>query len=160
MSCRVDGRTVARGLANILLSVETSLWTAARPLRRGEELGPDDLIEARIMLDREAGRLFRPDEGRKWRLARDIKAGTRLRASDVRPVPDVEAGTEITLVARTGQASVTVVGRVRRSGNVGDTILVHNPVTGALVQARLVDGNTAVLVTPGRAAGNEEGRSS
>ncbi len=157
VSCLVDGRTVARGLANILIEVEVAVHTVVRDQVRGELLDADALVVERIRYDREPAGLFRPEDGRRWKLIRDVPAGARLRRSDVRPIPDVEAGTEIILVSRAGKASVAVAGKLRRSGDVGDTVLVHNPVTGALVEAVLVDRNTAILIVPGSSV-RENGR--
>ena len=157
VSCVVDGRTVARGLANVHIRVERPVWVLARPQGRGETLDATALVEQLVAFAREPGPLFTPEPGRKWRLRRDVEAGARLRARDVRPLPHVEAGSELNLVSRTGRASVVVPGRVRRGGDVGGMVLVHNPVTGALVEAQLIDRSTAILVASDP-KGKREGR--
>jgi flagella basal body P-ring formation protein FlgA len=149
VTCLVDGRPVARGLVNVEIRATRTVWEAPRPLRRGETVAAEDLVSRSVTFERPPGTLFRPTEGRRYRVAHELPAGVRLRRRDLREIPDVEAGTEILLVVRSGQATVAVPGRVRRSGNVGDTVLVHNPVTGALVEAVLEDRATAILVAPG-----------
>jgi flagella basal body P-ring formation protein FlgA len=67
---------------------------------------------------------------------------------DARKLPHVEAGEEIVLVAGAGGARVTVLGRARRSGDIGDVILVHNPVSGTIVRARVLSPSTAELILP------------
>jgi flagella basal body P-ring formation protein FlgA len=148
VACRVGERTAVRGLASVLVRVRLPVRVTTRPLRRGEELEPTALrVEERIF-DRMPRRLFHPEAGRRWRAARDVSAGAPLRRTDVRPVPDVEAGSPILLVARAGSASAAVPGRVRRGGDVGDVVRVHNPVTGVIVKAKLVDRSTAVVLGP------------
>lgn len=148
IGCRVDGRTVARGLANVMIRVERTVWITPVELARGAEIDPAGLRSEVRSFDREPRLLFAPVPGREYRTLRDVDAGAVLKASQVRAIPDVEAGAVIRLVSRVGQAEVAVPGRARRSGDVGDTILVHNSISGELVPAVVVDRGTAVLVTP------------
>jgi len=153
VNLRVDGRVVARGLANILLRKRVTVWVPVRPVERGATITPADLRPEPRIYDRDPHRLFAgPGEG-TWTARRDLEGGQVLRPSDLARKPDVAAGDTIILVSRAGDASVAVAGRVRRSGNVGDTILVLNPVTGSIVRAVLIDRGTAELVVPGRPGG-------
>jgi flagella basal body P-ring formation protein FlgA len=147
VTCRQDGRVVARGLASIVVRAERDVWIAARPLRRGELLDPAALTRETRVWDREPYHLFVFAPERRWRVRRDVPAGEELRASHVRALADIESGSEILLVSQVGQARVAVAARARHAGDVGDVILVHNPLTNTLVKARILDSNTATLVT-------------
>ena len=75
-----------------------------------------------------------------------LTAGAWIRTAHVRSLPDVEAGEEILLLTRAGEATVSIAGRVRRAGFVGDMILVLNPLTGSVVRARLLESGHAELI--------------
>lgn len=148
VTCRAGGRVMSRGLANVIVRSERVVWKAARALDRGQPLRPEDLVAETREFDREPLRLFAPDPARTFRLARDVDAGQVISPADVIAVPDVESGSEIVLVSRAGTATVSLEARARQSGHVGDVILVHNPLTGELVRARVVEPGVAELVVP------------
>ncbi len=146
VSCVAGGRAVSRGLASVLVKSEREVWITPAALARGAEVSRTDLARETKVVEREPRHLFEPEEGASYRIVRDVPAGEALRAADVRRIPDVASGDPVTLVASAGAARVGVEGKVRRPGCVGDLILVHNPVSGALVRATLIDRATAVLV--------------
>lgn len=148
VACSVDGRVVARGLANVLITVSRPVWTAPRDLTRREVLRGSELVRETREFDREPLRILEPAPDRLYVVNRSLPAGQLVRTSDVRALPDVESGQEIVLVSKTGTASIAVPARTRRSGNVGDTILVHNSVSGEIVRAVLIDRMTAELAGP------------
>jgi flagella basal body P-ring formation protein FlgA len=150
VSARVEGRVVSRGLANVVLRRKMTVWTPVRPLEPGSVVTRADLRAEPRVYDRDPYRLFEDPGDHEWIVVRSVEAGQVLRPNDLRRRPDVEAGEEITLVSRAGDASVTVVGRARRSGSVGDTILVLNPVTGSIVSAVLQADGTARIESPAR----------
>lgn len=149
ISRRVDGRIVARGLATVHVRREVGVWVAARGIAKGAVLADDDVTIETRRFDREPTReqVGALEPGR-WIARRALDAGDVLRATDVRRRPDVESGTPVNLVVRAGDARIAVPATARRAGNVGETILVSNPVTGALVSAVLVDRGTAELTRP------------
>lgn len=146
VSCRVGDRVASRGLASAIIRVRAPVWTAAEDLREGDLLQEASLEQIERVHERTDVRLFRPEPGRRYRLATDIPVGATIETRDVIRIPDVEAGQPIKLVSRVGSAAVEVSGSVRRSGDVGDTILVQNPLTNTLVRARVLDANTAELI--------------
>ena len=91
---------------------------------------------------------FAYEPERRWRVTQEIAAGAQIAPHSVRRLPDVESGQEIYLVARAGASTVSVSGRARQSGDAGEVILVHNPLTGSLVRAVVIDGNAAEVLTP------------
>jgi flagella basal body P-ring formation protein FlgA len=150
VSCRVDGRVVARGLANVVVRRQLRVWVPVRALKRGEIVTVADLRSMRRLYERDPRRLFEGPAEHEWTVVRDLEVGQILHPTDVRRRPDISAGDEITLVSRTSGASVAVIGRARRSGCVGETILVLNPITGSIVRAVVVDKSTATLLGPQR----------
>lgn len=152
VSRRVDGRIVARGLATVHIRREVPIWVAARGIAKGAAVADGDVTIETRTFDREPTReqtgAFEPG---RWIARRALAAGDVLRATDLRRRPDVESGAPLNLVVRAGDARIAVPSTARRAGNVGETILVSNPVTGALVSAVLVDRGTAELTRPAAA---------
>jgi flagella basal body P-ring formation protein FlgA len=144
--CLEGARVVSRGLASVVIRVEREVWIAARALRRGELVDPTAFVRETRTFAREPRPLLQPQPTERYRLLRDVPAGVIVYGRDVRKRPDIESGDEVILVAGAGGARVTVLGRARRSGDVGDVILVHNPVNGAIVRARVLNPTTAELI--------------
>ncbi len=92
VSCRVNDREVAHGVAAVVVRVKRFVWVAGRDL---DGDGPLDLSELRRetrVFDHVTPRLFRPEPGARFRLARDVPEGAVLEVSDVLRIPDQEPG--------------------------------------------------------------------
>lgn len=151
---RVDGRVVARSLANVILSREIPVWILTRSVARGDTVRASDLRrEPRVWVTPPTRALTAEVPSRGFVTRRHLTAENWVRKTDVRAIPDVEAGDDVQLVVRTGEATVSIAAKVRRSGSVGDTILVLNPLSGAVVRAVLLDPGQAEL---GSAVSNRE----
>lgn len=148
VQCRVHGRVAARGLASVIIRQTVTVWVPIRPLERGETVTRDDLKPEPRLFDRTPARLFEGPGESRWTAAASLEAGRVLRATHLRREPDVRSGDPVTLISRHGDAAVRIAGKARRAGNVGEQILVHNPITGAVVRAVLLDAGSALLVTP------------
>jgi flagella basal body P-ring formation protein FlgA len=149
VSRRVDGRIVARGLATVRVRRSVPVWVTARDVPAGSVLAADDVRVEPRDFEREPAREQTGDfVPGAWTARHALSTGAVVRSTDVTRHPDVEAGTPLNLVVRAGEARVSVPSIARRSGNIGQTILVSNPVTGALVSAVLVDAATAELTRP------------
>ena len=149
VSRRTGGRVVARGLAPVRVHRAVPVWVTARDVPGGAVLAAEDVrVESRDF-DREPAREqtgdFAPGA---WIARHDLATDAVVRSTDVTRRPDVASGAALNLVVRAGEARVSVPAVARRSGNIGETILVSNPVTGAIVSAVLVDAATAELTRP------------
>lgn len=69
--------------------------------------------------------------------SRTIQAGQYLRASDLKPVPVVQAGDRVELTLQRGVVTVSVPATARQEGPVGKVIPVRNELTKRLVNARI-----------------------
>jgi flagella basal body P-ring formation protein FlgA len=146
VSCVSEGRRLSRGLASVLVRTERTVAVPTRAIRRGEEIGCDDVTLETRVFDAEPRALFLPEDGVRMRAVRDLSEGNAIRAADVHRIPDVSSGDPVTLVSEAGGAKVGVHGTVRRPGMIGETILVTNPITRAVVRAVLLDRRTARIV--------------
>jgi flagella basal body P-ring formation protein FlgA len=148
---RVDGRVVARGFANVMLRRKAPVWILARSVARGDTLTAADLRREDRVWDRPPVRALTDDPPARGFVAlRALNAGQWIRRDDVRARPDVEAGSDVLLVTRSGEATVSLAARTRRGGFIGDVILVLNPLNGTVVRARLLDARHAELVSSHR----------
>lgn len=149
VGCRAGNRLMSRGLVNVVVRKAIPVWILRRDVSRGTPIDDGVVhLEPRVW-DREPTRALRgPMPPGGWVATRDLSAGQWVRTADVRRRPDVIVGDEIQLLARVGEAAVSVSARVRRGGAVGDAILVLNPLTATVVRAVLIDSNTAELAVP------------
>jgi flagella basal body P-ring formation protein FlgA len=149
MTCRAGGRVVSQGLVTIAVSRDRPVWVAARPVPAGATLTAADVRGEIRRFDRAPSRevASEPEAGR-WIARRALEPGAILKTTDLVRRPDVVAGAELALVSRVGAAAVSVPALARRAGDVGETILVVNPLTREIVEALLVDARTAVLARP------------
>jgi flagella basal body P-ring formation protein FlgA len=138
---------VSRGLATLAIRRDVGVWVVARAVAPGASLTPEDVRQETRGFDREPGReLLLGFEPKRFTARHPLVEGAVLKSTDLVRRPDVAAGAPIALVARAGDAAVTVAATARRAGNVGETILVANPLTGDVVQAVVIDAGTAELV--------------
>lgn len=145
---RVDGRIVARGFANVMIRRDLPVWVLARSVARGDTVTAADLRREDRTWDRPPVRALTGElPPRGFVALRALNAGQWVRANDVRARPDVEAGADILLVTRSGDATVSLAAKARRGGFVGDVILVLNPLSDTVVRARLLDDRHAELVS-------------
>jgi flagella basal body P-ring formation protein FlgA len=147
VSCRVGGRIVSRGLATLCVRREIPVWIVVRPVAAHATLLPEDVRRETRVFEREPAREVLEDlEPGRFTARHALAEGAVVQTTDLLRRPDVASGAPIALVARAGSAAVTVAATARRSGNVGETILVANPLTGDVVEAVVVDARTAELL--------------
>ena len=82
-----------------------------------------------------------------YRTKRNLRRGTILTTAAIEPIPDIEAGRELSIVYIGGLCRITTAGVALQSGMAGDYVKVKNKGSGKIILARVVDG-TAVAVDP------------
>jgi flagella basal body P-ring formation protein FlgA len=82
-----------------------------------------------------------------YRTKRNLRRGTILTTAAIEPIPDIEAGRELSIVYIDGFCRITTAGVALQSGMAGDYVKVKNKGSGKIILARIVDG-TAVTVDP------------
>lgn len=131
----VDGRPYKRVNASVKAYVEQEVWVAARPVLRGETIGPADATRAtRMFAQPVAGPV---DLAVPVRAKRYVREGTPLTWDVVEPVPDVHRGDRVTLVAAVGGIVVQVPGEALSEGRIGDVVTVRNLTSGNVVYGTL-----------------------
>ena len=140
---RVDDQ-VKRNMT-VLVEVEalSEMVIATRPLERGEVIGESDVALARRDLAHLQGRYCRKTEEVVGMMLKSaVRANSPLRADYLERVPVVKVGQLVTIVAENEVVRITVSGRAKGSGAVGDTIAVQNLSSQKELAARVVDATT------------------
>ncbi|MDX9858166.1 MAG: flagellar basal body P-ring formation chaperone FlgA [candidate division Zixibacteria bacterium] len=81
------------------------------------------------------------------RAARNIRRGDILTTGSVEPIPDIEAGRDVTIVYQDGPCTITAMGKALERGCRGETVRVRNVSSGKVITAEIID-NSSVTVTP------------
>lgn len=143
LELRLDGRPYKRINASVEAWVEQPVWVATRPLNRGETVAPDD-VELVMR------RFSRPVEGPlslevPVRATRFVREGTPLTWDLVEPVPDVQKGDVVTVVAQKGGVIVQVPAEALSDARVGERLAVRNLGSGNVVFGELVEDGTVLV---------------
>jgi flagella basal body P-ring formation protein FlgA len=133
-SQRVAGRMVATRDAVI----------AARALRTGDILRPDDIQIERVPADRlRAGAAAGPDAVVGQRVRRPVAAGQTLAPTDVTPVALIARDAPVMLLHESPGLTLTAQGRALEDGFAGRAFPVLNLASGTVVLAQAVDSQNA-----------------
>lgn len=81
------------------------------------------------------------------RAARNIRRGDILTTGSIEPIPDIEAGNDVTIVYQEGPCTITALGKALERGYRGETVRVRNTSSGKIITAEIID-NSSVSVTP------------
>lgn len=81
------------------------------------------------------------------RAARNIRRGDVITTRSIEPIPDIEAGGNVTIVYQDGPCTITAMGRSLQRGYRGETVRVRNVSSGTIITAQIRD-NSTVTVTP------------
>jgi flagellar basal body P-ring formation protein FlgA len=138
------GKSWKRFTASVFVDLWVTVPAAARPLERGEVLGPDMVAFARVNL---AFTKAEPWDGKSFgvRLTHALGQGQPITLQDLEDAPLVSKGAKLTLVfsGHTVQLKAPVVAITE--GRVGQSITVQNLQSGRQVLARIQDAGTVVV---------------
>ena len=135
----IPARVEVEALANMVVTV--------RQINYGSILSHDDLALRKQDIAAVQGRyLMSPDEavGKKARIS--FRANVAIKSDQLEKVPVVKTGQLVTIVAENERMRITVTGKAKSAGAVGDTITVQNLNSLKDVPARIIDAGTVVVV--------------
>lgn len=101
---------------------------AARPLERGQVVGPADVAYVETELAKPLEPWLVPGEIRAIRF---VAEGTAISERVVERVPDVERGASVRIAAKVGEVVVEITGIADQDGFFGQEMAVLNPASGA-----------------------------
>lgn len=153
-----DRATLWRGTLRYGNHRSVSVWARVRvsvPRRQVVavcDLSPGHTITAEDVEEQSANVFPRNDPGLDSRdrvvgrsVRRTIQAGEAIHASQLEVANDVERGQTVAVTVLSGATCLLFEARAETGGRVGDSVAVHNPVSGERFQAR-VTGRREVLV--------------
>lgn len=76
---------------------------------------------------------------------RNLRKGSILLSNAIEPVPDVEAGREVTIVYVNGLCQVSTPGIALQPGRAGDYVRVKNKSSSKIIYARIVDSKVVAV---------------
>lgn len=143
---RVNGVIEKNIPVRLQVDARTEMVTAAHQLLAGTVLTAEDLrLEKQDLAD--AGgypvKSLADAVGKKSRSM--VRAGAPIRSNQLMNVPVIVSGQLVTIVAENTGVRITVSGRARSSGGIGDLIKVQNLVSQKEIPARVVDASTVVV---------------
>lgn len=140
---RVNGVVEKNLSLRLLIDARTEMVTASRQLLVGTVLTEADLQLQKQDLAQAGGlpvKNIADAVGKKLRMT--VRAGTPIRSNQLVSVPVVVSGQLVTIIAENEGVKITVSGRARSAGGVGELIRVQNLVSNKEIPARVVDAST------------------
>ncbi|MFH1374442.1 MAG: flagellar basal body P-ring formation chaperone FlgA [bacterium] len=141
-----DGRVIESGQVRLRIKKFADVLVAADKIRNRQLLTGQCLTIRRMdvtSLNETPLRTLSEIDG--FRARRNLRRGTILTTGAVEPVPDIEAGREVSIVYVDDLFRITVAGVALQAGIAGEYVKVKNRQSGKIIVARVVD-ETVVAV--------------
>lgn len=140
---RVNGSVEKNLPLRLVVDAETEMVVAKRQLLSGTLIVSDDLEIKSANLALSAGQHIKSIEdavGKKTRIT--VRPGYPIRNDQLVAVPVVVSGQLVTIVLERPGMRITVAGRAKSSGGIGDLIRVENLSSRKEIPAKVVDSST------------------
>ncbi|MBI2354717.1 MAG: flagellar basal body P-ring formation protein FlgA [Deltaproteobacteria bacterium] len=146
-SLAVVARQNERVVGNIPVQVDVEaladMVVTLRQLDHGTTITAADIAVQRRDVAAVAGKFtLNPGDLTGKRARSTIKANAAVRLDQVEKVPLIKSGQMVTIVAENEVLKITVAGRARSAGAVGDVIMVQNLNSQKEIPARVVNATT------------------
>lgn len=136
--------TVSRRLSgNVFIDVWQTVACAARPLNRGDVIGPDDVRFERKNLAYVNDEVWNGRTG-PWMVRSSIGEGQPVLKRHLEIVPVVSRGDQVNLVYKGRNLTLSVPVEVLEDGGTGDRVTVRNTKTRKEIVAVVQDGGTVL----------------
>jgi flagella basal body P-ring formation protein FlgA len=121
------------------------LVTAGK-LERHAELSESALLARRMEVTNLRQRpVTSLDELAGQRTRKMVRKDQILTYDAIEAIPDVEVGTEVTIVLSASLLRITAPGRCLQSGSAGEEVKVKNKATGKVLKARVIDSSSVAV---------------
>ena len=118
----------------------------ARPLASGATISAGDLTTTPVNANQQVSAyLTSPDEAIGQVVTRPMQAGQVLTQQDLGIAKVIRRGNHVTVIAGTGNVSVSTEGIAQADAGVGQRVMVKNIRSGQLVEGFVRDANTVVI---------------
>jgi len=147
----IIARQNERVIGNIGVRVEVEVLAemvfAVRQMDAGTILATSDLVLRKHNVATVQGRYLAglsDAAGKKLRMT--VRANTPLRSDQLEKLPLIKTGQLVTIVAESERMRITVTGKARSSGALGDTIIVQNLNSLKEMPARIISADSVKIV--------------
>ena len=140
---RVNGVLEKNLPIRLQVDARTKMVTATRQLLAGTVLQEQDLtVELQDLAKADGVPVMNLQDavGKKTRVT--VRAGAPLKNTQLANVPEVVSGQLVSMIEENERQRITVTGRAKSSGAVGDLIRVQNLSSNREIPARVVDAST------------------
>ena len=144
------GEKRTRVSLNAMVKTVAKVGVAVKDIARFDDFSPRD-IEMKLLdiTTLQGTPLYElPGEG-EFRVVGAIRAGTVITNRHIAPKPVVEQGSDVRMMTGAGMVRVSIWGRARQSGGIGDIIAVENIESNRIVKAKVVSANLVEIVRGG-----------
>lgn len=139
----MDGTVLRRVAGTVFLNMWVEVPAAARPLNKGDQLGPDDVTFIRTNVAHIKGMPW-DGKGGPWQVLRTVPPGQTIFQADLAPQAMVRKGNIVQLVYEKGNVLMSVQAESLADGEPGATIPVRNLQSKKQVFATVRDARTVV----------------
>ncbi len=146
MVVRVNGVVEKNLSLRLNVDANADMVVAKRQLLVGTIITSDDIQLKREDLAKAGGHPVQNLEdaiGKKLRTT--VRAGSPLKSSQLVAVPVIVSGQLVTIVAENSGIRITVSGKARSAGGIGDLIRVQNLTSNKEIPARILDASTVSI---------------
>ncbi len=143
---RINGVVEKNISLRLQIDARTEMVTATRQLLAGTVLTMADLQMQKQDLAQAGGHPVKNPEdvvGKKLRMT--VREGAPLRSNQLASVPVIVSGQPVTIVVENAGVKITVSGKAKSAGGIGDVIRVQNLVSSKEMSARVVDASTVEI---------------
>jgi flagella basal body P-ring formation protein FlgA len=124
----------------------TEMVVTTRPLQAGTVIEAGDLaIQKREITSANSKFSKNMDEAIGKKLRQTLRENSPLRVDQLEKVPVVRTGQLVTIVAESSSLRISISGRAKGNGAVGDQIMVQNLTSLKDIPAIIVDANTVAV---------------
>jgi len=140
---RVNGVVEKNLPLRLTVDARTEMVVANRQLLAGTVVTEDDLsLEQREVAQAAGLHVSAIEDVVGMKLRSMVRSGAPVKSNQLQKVPVIRNGQLVTIVAESAGFRMTVTGRAKGSGGVGDIIKVENLNSRKQFPARIVDGST------------------
>jgi|GEM_PF-4071492 len=134
------GRILKKYTLSVDVSVYMDVLVTSQAARRNSPLNADNTEMRRLLLNRQAGRVFTDlSEADGMHFARSVQAGQLILDSYLKAPADVYYGDEVEIRLNNGVLTLTAEGRVLQEARIGDEVAVQMQVSGKRMTGTLIE---------------------
>ena len=144
-----NGEKRTRALINASINVTARVCVAAKDMARHEKFAPQNLEYKTVDISTLKGMpLFEMPKVDDYQIIGVIRKGTIITDRHIAPKPVIEIGTPVRMTTGEGMVKVSIMGRARSAGGIGDIISIENVESNRIVKAKVI-GHGAVEIVRG-----------